>query len=540
MGDFNIFIAATSSVILFIFGLENFSKEVQKVTGDQFRKFIGKVTNYTSIGVLIGAFVTAVVQSSSATSVIAISLVNAGVLSFKNSVGIIFGSNVGTTITAQLVAFKLTAFGPVFIILSFFLSLIKTKYSVFAKSLFYFGFVFFALHLISSTLVPLQSDERLISFLSKPHNPFLGVLVGMIITAVVQSSSVTTGLAIILTQQGILSVGNAVPILLGANIGTTVTALISIVNMDIAAKKTALSHFLFNFGGVVLFLPIVFIWGDKFKLLADDPAIALANFHLIFNVTTTIIFIIAIDPFIRFVDKVLGEGKMDFERFDLSMFSPDNDFSEIERNLYLNIPKTYDFVQENYNLITLSIETNYKGVFNAAKRRMDYIDYVEDELISFFSNYIATCTSEKEINTIIHIMSIYEYIFQIHDSVKDLSDLKDSMDKNYIELKSDLIIIIRSLATRTLSFFETMSNPHLDEEQKRELKKEVNEFQFNIIEYNKRILKLMAAPDRRDASVIMHMITYSQRLKDKLVHYHNLISDHAVSSSDINDSLSTH
>ena len=130
MKDFQIILAAITSIILFIFGLENFSKEVQKITGEKFRNFLANATRFPFVGVIIGAVVTAIIQSSSATSVIAISLVNAGILSFKNSIGIIFGANVGTTITAQLVAFKLTAFAPAFIILGFILSFIRSKYYI--------------------------------------------------------------------------------------------------------------------------------------------------------------------------------------------------------------------------------------------------------------------------------------------------------------------------------------------------------------------------------------------------------------------------
>jgi len=128
--------AGLTAVILFVFGLENFSKEIQRISGERFRKSLSRVTTIPIVGVVIGAVVTAIIQSSSATSVITIGLVNAGVLSFKNSVGIIFGSNIGTTITAQLVAFKLTAFAPIFIILGFALSLIRSRYSVFGKAIF--------------------------------------------------------------------------------------------------------------------------------------------------------------------------------------------------------------------------------------------------------------------------------------------------------------------------------------------------------------------------------------------------------------------
>jgi phosphate:Na+ symporter len=142
MPDFQIALAAVTAIILFIFGLEHFSRELQKISGERFRHFLGRVTSYPIIGLFIGAIITSIIQSSSATSVIAIGLVNAGVISFKNSLGIIFGANIGTTVTAQLIAFKLTNFAPYFIVLGFVLSLFKTKFSFIGKSLFYFGFVF--------------------------------------------------------------------------------------------------------------------------------------------------------------------------------------------------------------------------------------------------------------------------------------------------------------------------------------------------------------------------------------------------------------
>ena len=214
MDHLPILMAGLTAIILFIFGLENFSTEIQQISGERFRKFLARATSIPLVGLLIGALVTAVVQSSSATSVIAVSLVNAGVLSFKNSVSVIFGANVGTTVTAQLVAFKLTAFAPLLIIAGFLLSLLKSRVSIFGKSIFYIGFVFFSLNLISTALQPLQQEPALVSYLTEPHNVFLAILAGCLFTAVVQSSSVTTGLAIIFTQQGLLSLENAVPLIL--------------------------------------------------------------------------------------------------------------------------------------------------------------------------------------------------------------------------------------------------------------------------------------------------------------------------------------
>ena len=522
MIEFEIGIAAITSIILFVFGLQNFSKEIQRIAGSGFRKFIAKATGFAPVGVLIGAVVTAFIQSSSATSIVAISLVNAGVLSFKNSVGIIIGSNIGTTVTAQLIAFKLTSFAPLFIILGFALSFVKSKYSVFGKSLFYFGFVFFSLNLISGAIEPLKADPRIIGFLTQAQSPFVGILIGCLITALIQSSSVTTGLAVIFTQQGLLSIDNAIPILMGANIGTTVTALISIVNMDVSAKKTALAHLLFNVGGVLLFIPIILMFKGNLPFMSGEPAIALANFHFVFNVSTSIVFILALKPFTRFIDKIMGEGKMDFERLELPTLDEETRFESLEVELGSSLKKLLLFLQENYNLVTLSIETNYKGIYEASKKRLEYVDYFKGELQGCFSNAAAKLTAENELERLVRIIGLYEYVFQIHDSIKDLAGTKESMDAHYIELKSDLLLLVRELAGRTLALFGGILKDGDPVKRTSVVKKEAVELQGEIDRFNREILQLMSSPDRKDAGSILHMVTYNQRLKDKLVNYNKL------------------
>ncbi|MDH4016878.1 MAG: Na/Pi symporter, partial [Actinomycetota bacterium] len=400
--------AGLAAVVLFVFGLESFSAEIERISGERFRRFLSRATRVPIVGVLIGAAVTAIVQSSSATSVIAISLVNAGVLSFRNSVGVIFGANVGTTVTAQLVAFKLTAFAPIFIVIGFVLSLVRSRASVFGRAVFYFGFVFFALNLISSTLAPLQEQPAVVELLTRPHGPLLGILFGAIFTALVQSSSVTTGLAIIFTQQGLLSLENAVPIIMGANIGTTATALIAMVNMDIAAKKTALSHFLFNAGGVVIFLPLLYVFGDALRDVETSPAIALANIHLVFNVVTSMLFTIVLGPFTRLIDRMLGEGSMDFERIEIPQGGVETSFEEIRSGLQGNLASLLEFLQENYNLVTLSIVSNYRKVFETAAKRIDYVRFLEREHVGTFSRVVQRVTEEKESAELLSLITRYD------------------------------------------------------------------------------------------------------------------------------------
>jgi phosphate:Na+ symporter len=514
-----------TAIILFVFGLDNFSKEIEQISGERFRTFLGSATKVPILGVLIGALVTMIIQSSSATSVISIGLVNAGVLSFKNSVGIIFGSNIGTTITAQLVAFKLTSFAPILIIIGFLLTISNSRASIFGKAVFYFGFVFFSLNLISSTLEPLQYNEALVSMLTQPQNPLYALLLGCIFTALVQSSSVTTGLAIIFTQQGVLGLENAVPLILGANIGTTATAFLAVINMDVAAKKAAFSHFLFNVGGVLLFMPVVLIFGYKLAEFDQYPAIALANIHLIFNVTASLVFTAFINPFTRFIDYMFGEGKMDFERIELPKLEADDNFESVKQTLDSSSEQLFRFLQENYNLVTLSVETNYKGVYEAAEKRIKYVDFVKTQYMHYFSSAVTLIYQDKESRALMKLINQFDYLFQIHDSINDLFEAKRVTNEKYIELKSDLLILIRGLSIKTLDVFgeiaSEMRNNQTSSEKSHLLAKQ-KDLQHEINAVNRALLLLISDSSRDDAGALINFVTFSQRLKDKLNNFSDL------------------
>jgi len=521
MEHLTIIMTGLTAIILFIFGLQNFSAEIQQLAGERFRRTLSRATSFPLIGLLIGAGVTAVIQSSSATSVIAISLVNAGVLSFKNSIGIIFGSNIGTTVTAQLVAFKLTAFAPLLIIAGFVVSLVRSRIAIFGKSIFYFGFVFFSLNLISTALQPLQNDAALVNYLVQPQNPFLAVLVGCAFTAVVQSSSVTTGLAIIFAQQGLLSLENAVPIVMGANIGTTATALMAMFNMDLAAKKTAFSHFLFNVGGVVIFFPVYLLFGHYLDTIETDPAIALANIHLAFNLGTSLVFILLLGPFTRLVEALLGEGKMDFQRLDLPTFDAGADFDTVRRGLEQNVGPLLCFLQENYNLVTLSIESNYRSLSESAARRIEYIGFLQREYIAYFSRVVANVTDESESSQLLTQITRYDYLFQIHDSIEDLFNTRRVMSERYIEPGSDVMLMVRELSGQTLTLFDAILDAK-DTGGASAVSARAADLRALLARIDRELLPLLAHPDRRDAGALSNVVTYSRRLGDKLVNFARL------------------
>lgn len=283
MSNFRILLASISAILLFLYGLEGFSQEIQRVGGATLRKWLVKLTESRWRGVLLGAVTTAIVQSSSAVTSLTVALVDAGSMSFHSSLGVLLGANVGTTSTAWLVSLKLTSVGPFFIVLGALLSAIPTRFKMLGKVGFYFGFIFFSLDLVSLTLKPLAQSPIFTEVLIRSSTPLAGVAAGVFITAIVQSSSITTGLCILLVQQNLMPVTTAIPIVIGANIGTTATALVASIKMQQTARRVAVANLCFNTFGVLLFLPFL----KKFALavleFAGNPGMAVAWAQLIFN-----------------------------------------------------------------------------------------------------------------------------------------------------------------------------------------------------------------------------------------------------------------
>lgn len=296
MSELQALFAAVAAVILFLHGLQGFSRELRAVGGAALQVWLERATANRFSGFAIGALATAIVQSSSAVTSLTTALVDAGVLSFRSSLGVLLGSNVGTTSTAWLVSFKLTGIGPVFIVLGAVMSVLPRRYSVAGKAVFYFGLIFLALDLISAELEPLQSHAVFRDWLALAASPWLGVLTGMVFTAIIQSSSVTTGVAILLVQQGALPPEAAIPIVIGANVGSTSTALVASIGMGRAARATAMANLLFNAAGMLAFLPFLTQFASWVTELAGGPGIAVALAHLLFNLVTAFFLLLFLGP----------------------------------------------------------------------------------------------------------------------------------------------------------------------------------------------------------------------------------------------------
>lgn len=302
ISSLRVLLASVAAIVLFLYGLEAFSNEIQRAGGEALKKWLEKLTESRWRGVLLGAVATAIVQSSSAVTSLTVAFVDAGTMSFRSSLSVLLGANLGTTSTAWLVSLKLTSIGPFFIVLGTLLSALPTRFKMLGKMAFYFGFIFFSLEVVSFTLKPLAQNPVFTEVLSRSSTPVTGVLAGLIVTAIVQSSSITTGLCILLVQQNLMPVEAAIPIVIGANIGTTATALVASIKMQTTARRVAVANFCFNSFGVLLFLPFLSRFARKVAELAGDPGTAVAWAQLIFNVVMVMVVLILLRIFHRQLD----------------------------------------------------------------------------------------------------------------------------------------------------------------------------------------------------------------------------------------------
>ena len=289
--DFQVFILVLSALLLFLYGLEHFSKELQTVGGERLPRWLGLATRDRFRGLALGAAVTAVVQSSSAVSALVIALVHAGTLSFGASLPVLLGAKIGTTATAWLVSYKLTHIGPYLIVLGGLLTMLPFSIRVVGRAIFYFGFIFFTLDLVGESLEPLRQSPHVLAWLARAQEPLVGVVIGTLITMVLQSSSVVSGLAIVLVQQGVLDPMGAVAVVVGATLGTTATGLIASIPLNAHAKRSAVMNLVFNAVGVLLMLPFVGAFGHWAIAVAASPGQAIAVAMLTFNAAVAALFL---------------------------------------------------------------------------------------------------------------------------------------------------------------------------------------------------------------------------------------------------------
>ena len=300
---------------LFLFGMKLMGEGLEMAAGNRLKNLVEKLTTNKYMGALVGLLVTAIIQSSSATTVMEVGFVNAGLMNLAQAVGVIMGANIGTTVTGVLIAFKLSTIAPIAIFLGVALLSFcrKNSHKHVGQIIAGFGILFMGMELMSESMEPLSQSEFFTGMMTSLGNPLLGVLVGLVFTAIIQSSSASVGVLQALGAAGAITLPSAIYIIYGQNIGTCVTALLSSVGTNKVARRTAIVHLMFNIFGAVLFILITMLLPFEeliMSLAPNDPVVQISIVHVIFNIVTTAILLPLSNVLIKIACKVIpGEDK---------------------------------------------------------------------------------------------------------------------------------------------------------------------------------------------------------------------------------------
>jgi phosphate:Na+ symporter len=298
---------------LFLFAVSRLSEVLKDAMGDRAEKFLQRITKNLFLGLLAGTIITVVLDSSSAVIILTIVLVNAGVLSFKNAIGIVMGANIGTTFSSQLIALDIGKFSPIPIILGLILSLM-TRNKTLSKSglaLLYFGILFFGLYTMERSVEPLRASPFFTRMMEKMANPLTGAGTGALMTLVVQSSSATVGMVITLAKKGLIELPGAIAIMLGAELGTCSDTLLATIRSDRQALKTGVFHLFFNLITIILgllFFPL-FVAGIRVISGSAQLEQQVANAHMLFNIGGVLLFLPFAGLVAKMLDKLIPEKK---------------------------------------------------------------------------------------------------------------------------------------------------------------------------------------------------------------------------------------
>ncbi len=297
---------AISGVVLFLIGIVRLSSTTQKIIDIRIKHYIKYAVERPFYGLLTGAVTTVFFQSSSASIALTIGLVSAGLISFYSSLAIILGADIGTTLTAQFVVWKFTEISPVFISAGGSLWLIgRGKWKLAGETLFYFGLIFFGLELVNIAAEPLKKSPAFLSFFAETKNPLFGIALGIVVTGIVHASAIPIGILVILAQQDIVLLENALPVVMGANVGTTVTALLVGAVATVSGKRSAVSHLVFKCTGVLLFLIFMPYFLELLKTISASTAQQIVLAHFLLNLLIVLLFVFFLKPFARLVNKIM-------------------------------------------------------------------------------------------------------------------------------------------------------------------------------------------------------------------------------------------
>lgn len=327
---FIMLIGLSGGLALFLFGMSLMSEGMQNSAGNRMRGILGRLTQNRFVALGLGALVTMVIQSSSATNVMLVSFVNSKLLRFRQTIGVMMGAAIGTTITAQIIAFELTDYALLFVVFGLMINYVGHKQTTkeIGRALLGFGILFYGMHIMSESMHPLRTYDPFLQIIMQLQNPAAGIIIGALLTALIQSSSAFIGILIILSMQGLLTLNAAIPLIIGANVGTSITAVLASINGSREAKQVALAHTVFKIFGAAIFIFLIPLFVKFILFLSNelyttginqDIFIAsprqIANAHTIYNIVLCSLFIPFTHSYSRLINFIYPAKEVEEEPF---------------------------------------------------------------------------------------------------------------------------------------------------------------------------------------------------------------------------------
>ncbi|MBP1890002.1 phosphate:Na+ symporter [Clostridium moniliforme] len=429
---------------LFLYGMKLMGDGLENAAGEGLKKILEKVTSNPIVAVLVGAAVTAVIQSSSATTVMVVGFVNAGLMNLAQAAGIIMGANIGTTITAQLVAFKLDDVAPIFVFIGATMVMVAKvkKRREIGNIILGFGILFTGMGMMSDAMKPLAASpmfEHLVMSIS--DNMFIGIVAGAAITAILQSSSATTGILIALATAGAIDISAALPILFGCNIGTCITAMLASVGTNKTAHKAAFLHLIFNVGGTVMFIPFLGMLGQLVQYMSPgDVERQIANSHTVFNIANTIVLLPLRNYLILIVNKLVP-GEDEIEKVgpkyidDRLLETPVIAAGQVIKETIRMANKA----EQNLELSMKAFMEQDEALIKKVYDNEEIINVLEEAITTYLVKLSKCELSDKESSIVSSTFHIVTDIERIGDHAENIADLAVQKSNKKLQYSQDAV-----------------------------------------------------------------------------------------------------
>ena len=461
MGWWDMGMKLVGGLALFLFGMEQMADALKAVAGERMKVILARLTTNRFMGAATGAFVTAVIQSSSVTTVLVVGFISAGLMSMAQSIGIIMGANIGTTITAQIVAFKVTKIALPMIAAGFSMLFFSNREKIkqYGAMLMGLGLVFFGMSVMSDAMKPLRTYDPFLELMISMENPMIGILVAAAFTGLIQSSSATTGIVIVMASQGFITLPAGIALAFGANVGTCVTALLASIGKPREALRASLVHVFFNIFGVLVWLGFInhlaqFVtWFSPVheglsgidKLGAETPR-QIANAHTVFNIANTFIFIGFTSQFARLVewlvpdrpiqDVLIAEPKyLDEELLETPSLALDR--------VRLEIGHAGQRVMDMLQRIMPAMLDGNRSSLNEVARIDDEVDVLHGHIINYLGKLSKQSLNDQQSSEFINLMA----------AVNDLENIGDIIETDLVHLGKERIDEGLSISESTREVF---------------------------------------------------------------------------------------